>query len=580
MKRLFKKISRLPTALRGKSEGGKLAQPGGVGSDLRESETLDEVIRREERALRPAIEASLDAKLLRLSVVYKPVKTYSIEDPWARVIILQHKDTGEYLYYVNEVEMNKVEQDTYNRIMEILNWELRHPTEEELKTIPGTTLAEKEREFLIRQIKRIVNIYRIKMASEVEEISWSKILYYMIRNNVGYGPLDVLIKDEYLEDISCDGVGRPVYVWHQEYESIKSNIVFEDERQLDHMILLLAHRAGKHISVAFPVLDAVLPEGHRVAATFRREVSTQGSTFTIRKFKATPLSIVDLIIGGTISPDIAAYLWLMAEYRMPGIIMGVTGSGKTTTLNAIATLLRPNVKIVTIEDTPEIKLPHENWVQLVSRPSFSVTGESRGEISLYDLVRVSLRYRPDVIIVGEVRGEEAYVLFQALATGHGGLTTIHSETIEAMIRRLTSPPMNIPEGYIPLVKFALAVKRVRLPDPASPEGHRIARKVTDVWEITGPSSEDAIEVARWNPFTKEHEHFMEKSVAIAEIGKLVGLTKDEVLSEIERRKLVLIWMAKSGIRRYREVAPIIFKYYYSPDDVYERAAKELKTELL
>ncbi|GBF09481.1 protein kinase [Aeropyrum pernix] len=566
--------------MRGKSEGGKLAQPGGVGSDLRESETLDEVIRREERALRPAIEASLDAKLLRLSVVYKPVKTYSIEDPWARVIILQHKDTGEYLYYVNEVEMNKVEQDTYNRIMEILNWELRHPTEEELKTIPGTTLAEKEREFLIRQIKRIVNIYRIKMASEVEEISWSKILYYMIRNNVGYGPLDVLIKDEYLEDISCDGVGRPVYVWHQEYESIKSNIVFEDERQLDHMILLLAHRAGKHISVAFPVLDAVLPEGHRVAATFRREVSTQGSTFTIRKFKATPLSIVDLIIGGTISPDIAAYLWLMAEYRMPGIIMGVTGSGKTTTLNAIATLLRPNVKIVTIEDTPEIKLPHENWVQLVSRPSFSVTGESRGEISLYDLVRVSLRYRPDVIIVGEVRGEEAYVLFQALATGHGGLTTIHSETIEAMIRRLTSPPMNIPEGYIPLVKFALAVKRVRLPDPASPEGHRIARKVTDVWEITGPSSEDAIEVARWNPFTKEHEHFMEKSVAIAEIGKLVGLTKDEVLSEIERRKLVLIWMAKSGIRRYREVAPIIFKYYYSPDDVYERAAKELKTELL
>ncbi|WP_062661462.1 type II/IV secretion system ATPase subunit [Aeropyrum camini] len=546
MRRFLKKLSRLPSSLRSGDKGGRPVSPRQASRGLEESESLDEVIKREEIALRPAIEASLDAKLLRLSVVYKPVKTYSIEDPWARVIILQHKDTGEYLYYVNEVEMNKTEQDTYNRIMEILNWELRHPTEEELKSLPGATIAEKEREFLVRQIKRIVNIYRIRMASDIEEVSWSKILYYMIRNNVGYGPIDVLMKDEYLEDISCDGVGRPVYVWHQEYESIKSNIIFEDERQLDHMILLLAHRAGKHISVAFPVLDAVLPEGHRVAATFRREVSTQGSTFTIRKFKATPLSIVDLIIGGTLSPEIAAYLWLMAEYRMPGIIMGVTGSGKTTTLNAIATLLRPNVKIVTIEDTPEIKLPHENWVQLVSRPSFSVTGESRGEISLYDLVRVSLRYRPDVIIVGEVRGEEAYVLFQALATGHGGLTTIHSETIEAMIRRLTSPPMNIPE-YIPLLKFALAVKRVRLPDPTSPEGHRIVRKVTDVWEITGPSSNEVIEVARWNPFTKEHEHYIENSVAVEEIGKLVGLTKDEVLTEVDRRKLVLIWMAKAGL---------------------------------
>ncbi|MCE4616306.1 MAG: type II/IV secretion system ATPase subunit [Aeropyrum sp.] len=551
-----------------------LGRGGNSGKPVVEAASIDEVVKMELREMRSALETSIEAKLLRLSVTYKPVKTYSIEDPWARVIILRHKDTGEYLYYVNEVELNRDEKIIYNRIMDILTWELRHPTEEELRRMPGVSLAEKEKEFLVRQIKRIVNIYRIKMASEIEGVSWGKILYYMIRNNVGYGDIDVLIKDEYLEDISCDGVGRPIYVWHQEYESIPTNIIFNDERELDHIILMLAHKSGKHISVAFPILDATLPEGHRVAATFRKEISTKGSTFTIRKFKNRPLSIVDLILGGTLTPQIAAYLWILAEYRMPGMIMGVTGSGKTTTLNAIATLLRPNIKIVTIEDTPELRIPHENWVQLVSRPSYSVTGESIGEITLYDLVRVSLRYRPDVIIVGEVRGEEAYVLFQALATGHGGLTTIHSETIEAMIKRLTSPPMNIPLGYIPLLKFALAVKRIRMPDPTSKSGYSIARRVTDVWEIAG--EHDYIQVARWNPFTKEHEHRFENSVVLDEISQLTGFTREEVMDELERRATVLTWMAKTGIKEFRNVAPLIFKYYYDPSSVYNRAIRELK----
>ncbi len=534
-------------------------------------ENIDSVVAKEIKEMKEEFEAARSRKELKLEASYNVVEDYMIEDPWARVLILEDKSTGTYLYYVDELEMTPEERRAYNRIMEILNWELKPlpPSPEEAK---GKSSYEWEREFFISQLKRIVSVYRIRFGSLHPHVSWGKILYYLMRDTIGYGPIHVLMKDAYIEDISCDGVGRPIYVWHQKYESLPTNIVFTSDEELDKLVLRLVHKAGRHISVAFPIVDAILPEGHRLAVTFKREVSTTGSTFTIRKFKEKPLSIVDLIEGGVLSSYMAAYLWIAMDYKMPGIVMGVTGSGKTTTLNAMATLFRPNIKIVTIEDTPELKLPHKNWVQLTSRPSYGLGTEKVGEVTLYDLVKVSLRYRPDVIIVGEVRGEEAYVLFQAMATGHGGLTTIHAEDVEAMVKRLTSPPMNIPPSYVPLLKFAVAIKRVRM---INPDGtYQIVRRITNLWEIVDYGVYR--EVAKWNPYTKEHEHDFERSHLLNEISKLAGLSFDEMLNDLERRRTILEWMRIAGIRSYDKVAEIVFKYYMNPEKVYERAVKELE----
>ncbi|MDM7274664.1 MAG: ATPase, T2SS/T4P/T4SS family [Thermoprotei archaeon] len=368
---------------------------------------LEEPVRRDYNAL-------LDFLVSENLKDYDIIDKYPLSDPWAYAYILERRGSRSRLYYVAEVSMSDDERGVYEKLVKVLEWELK-PYEERSggSVVDFKSVSER----FIEQARRIVKVYSVRLAPSLKgDIDWSKVLYHLLKNTIGYGPLDPLMRDPYIEDISCDGVRRPVYVWHQRYESIPTNIVFETEDELDSTVLKLTHKAGKHVSSAFPIVDAILPEGHRFAATFRKEVSVGGSTFTIRKFREKPLSIVDLITQNTLNSTLAAYLWIAMEHRMPGIVMGVTGAGKTSMLNALATLLKPSLKVVTIEDTPELRLTLENWVQLVSRPSYSVTGSKVGEVSLYDLVKVSLRYRPDVIIVGEVRGEEAYVLFQAVAS--------------------------------------------------------------------------------------------------------------------------------------------------------------------
>ena len=361
------------------------------------SEILREFIEEETKAV-------IKPRTFKIPPGFKEVEAYPLYEPWAWARILQDPDTGETVYWLDEIPLTSSEKGIYDKIMEILYWELKPPPSEEHHL-----------EYFKKEAKRIVMEYRIRLG-RTPGVSWSKILYYVERDAIGFGAIDPLMRDQNIEDISCDGVGRPVYVWHRRYEYIPTNIVFNTEAELDALVVKLAHKAGKHISVAFPIVDAILPGGHRLAATFRREVSTSGSTFTIRKFREDPITIVDMIKWRTLSPELAAYLWMLIEHKKTGLILGITGSGKTSTLNALATLFRPTIKVVTIEDTPELRLPLENWVQLVARPSYGIGPQKIGEITLYDLIKVSLRYRPDVIIVGEVRGEEAYVLFQAIAS--------------------------------------------------------------------------------------------------------------------------------------------------------------------
>ncbi len=336
---------------------------------------------------------------------WRIIESYYVYKPFVKVVIA---DTPEGpMYFVEEYGLTPEDKEVLEKLTDILIEEIKPPTRpEDIKDLRG---------YVFREAERIADKYREKLG--LVGARRIKLLYYIERNLLGYGPIDPFMKDPNIEDISCNGVNIPIYVWHKKYESIPTNVTFIDEDYLNEFVMKLAHMAGKHISVAFPILDAMLPERHRLAATFGREVSVKGPTFTIRKFRERPFSVVEFIQSGVINTLVAAYLWTMMEHAKTAMIAGGTGVGKTSMLNVISTFIKPGMKIVTIEDTPEINLPHPNWVQLTTRETYLVGTTSLGtNIRLFDLVKLSLRYRPDYIIVGEVRGEEAFVLFQAMAS--------------------------------------------------------------------------------------------------------------------------------------------------------------------
>jgi flagellar protein FlaI len=265
--------------------------------------------------------------------------------------------------------------------------------------------------------------------------------YYLRRDLSGFGPLEALMHDPALEDISCNGENLPVFVFHRTHGSLPTNILFR-EGELDQFVLKLAQKANKQISLSNPMIDATLPGGSRVQITFSNVVSLRGSSFTIRKFRADPMTPLDLIRYGTYSPEILAFLWLAIEHRKSLIIAGGTASGKTSTMNAVSLFIPLNAKIVSLEDTHEIQLPHKNWLATITK-ELTVSG-MQGDIDLFSLLKSSMRQRPEYIIVGEVRGREAQTLFQAMNTGHATLSTLHAGSVREAVNRLTHEPISVP----------------------------------------------------------------------------------------------------------------------------------------
>jgi flagellar protein FlaI len=485
---------------------------------------------------------------------FKVVEKYPLYEPFAHVAIVQNPKTGEYKYILDELQLDPLERAIYNRILEILLAEMESPKEE---------IAD-PRKFFAEEAKKIVDKYRISLGW-LPDVSWYKIIYHAERDLVGFGLIDPLMRDPNIEDISCDGVNKPVYIWHRNYENIETNLRFESDEELDNMVIKLVHMAGKHVSSAFPIVDASLPGKHRLAVCYRREVTPFGTAFTIRKFREDPYSIIDLINLGTFSEEMAAYFWLCLEYRASIMVLGGTAAGKTTALNSLACLIKPGSKIITIEETPELNLPHENWISFVARQSYGLGESNIGEVTLFDLVKTSLRHRPDYLIVGEVRGQEAYVLFQALATGHGGMCTMHAENLDSAIKRLTQKPMEISPAYIPLMNIVLSIQRVTRVGEGKMKAYR---RVMDVYEIS--DYEDYKRTFKWIPIKDQHSPSLDKSVLLTTISERTGLSKKELIAEIEKRKEVLRWMRESNIRSYKDVATIIAEYYIRPAEIQER----------
>ncbi|MCW1309799.1 MAG: type II/IV secretion system ATPase subunit, partial [Candidatus Nanoarchaeia archaeon] len=324
----------------------------------------------------------------------------------------------------------------------------------------------------------------------------------------------------------------------------------------------------KALSIAEPLLDGALPDGSRVHATLGTDIAMKGSNFTIRKFTERPLTPVDLMMKGTGSPELFAYLWLVIENKGSILIAGATASGKTTFLNALSLFIRPELKVVSIEDTPELRLPLPNWLPEIARPGLGAKGY--GEVSMFDLLKAAMRQRPDYVIVGETRGQEAYVLFQGMATGHPGLSTLHADSLPAVIDRLTTKPIDLPKAlleHLDAIVFIVLTRR----------GNEYVRRVSEVVEIVGydyKTNDIVTNVSfRWNP--AEDKFVLLKSVLLDKIKDKMGMDVATLRAELTRRVRLMRWALKNKINDYKEFARIISLYYASPSKVEELMKEEI-----
>ena len=354
--------------------------------------------------------------------------TYDLIKPYAAVHIYWDNEFHELFYEVLEPELDNNEKSTFSLveegIRELINISFLNVQDEKVVL-----------EYLEKNVRIILNEFHIKLAQD----SFLKIMYYIWRNFVGLNEIEALMRDYYIEDVECNGFDTPIYIIHRKYRNLRTNIKFNDLKSITSFVEKLAQKCGQYISYATPLLDGRISDGSRVNATYSSDVATRGPNFTIRKFTADPWTPVKLIDFRTVSPEVLAYLWILLEYGANIMIIGSTAVGKTSFLNAISFFIHPSARIITIEDTKEINLMHENWLPAVSRAgigSANILGQKYGEVTLFDLLRESFRQRPDYVIVGEVRGREAFVLFQGASSGHPVISTMHAESVESLVRRL------------------------------------------------------------------------------------------------------------------------------------------------
>src|SRR5579875_1909073 len=415
-------------------------------------------------------------------------------DEYPGVKIVVSDLDGEGYYTVVEPPLSGEERAALSQIMEELYFSME-PVDEEAAGAPSQRGAE----YVVRNV--------LKAARKVGKLELfrgdrGKLVYYTSRE-MGYSIVHPLIVDPDVEEIECNGYDRPLTVVHRRYSNyprLTTNVQFADERVLRRFVQRLAAKAGKSVNVALPIANFVLPQKHRVAVTFGSEVSQPGTTFDIRKFPEEPLTIVDILERRMLSPLIAAYTWVVAESKQFVMIVGATGSGKTTLLNSLLNLFNPSYKILTVEDTAELRVNNPNWVSFFTRES-SYSGTR--QISIEDLVKTSLRYRPDVVVVGEVRGAEIQYLVQAVASGHGGITSFHGSVWQDVATRVSGLLQHeVAKMFQATISSIVVVRRI-----IDQNTGKMMRRVFEVQEPAGPSTgagDTARTIFKWDPQTDDY----------------------------------------------------------------------------
>jgi flagellar protein FlaI len=470
---------------------------------------------------------------------YEQIDQYWVEKGCSLVIIALNKKTEQEEYLLFEPALSEFEYELLERLHEDLR-DVLILSSDEIKKDP--------RRILLNKINILINEYGMTLDS----LSLFKLQYYLIRNYIGWSRIDAFMKDPALEDISCDGNNIPLFLYHRKYRNIKTNIAFESDA-LSSLAIALAQRSGKHISTGSPMVDATLPDGSRLQLTLGTEVTTRGTSFTIRKFREDPFSPVELMENGTFNAESLVYFWLAIENNKSLIFIGGTASGKTSALNAVSLFIPPVAKVVSIEDTREITLYHDNWIASVTREALAEGGNA---INMFDLLRSAMRQRPEFILVGEVRGPEAQTLFQAMNTGHTTFSTMHAGSVDAAIHRLESEPLNVPRNMLQALNIVSVQALIY-------RGKERVRRVQEIVEIAGidPSTGN-LRVNNVFVYDPIHDvfNYTGRSQIYADIAENRGWTQEQLESEIGLRRNLLEAMQKQGIKDYISVASLFHSY--------------------
>jgi archaeal flagellar protein FlaI len=481
------------------------------------------------------------------------VEVHTIEEGRTYTRVLFDRATHRHLYEVIEPVLSVPEAQVLGRVRDVL-----------VRTMAGRPeAAERGAEAYLRsEVERALG----SLGAPIDAAGRERLLYRLVRDFLGFGPIDVLMRDPDIEDISCDGPGLPLFVFHRRFESVETNVRFETDRELDAFVIRLAQRSGKQITLARPLLDATLPDGSRLQATLAREVTTRGSSVTIRKFRSDPLTPTDLVRYGTMSAQMAAYFWLAFEEGVSILFAGGTASGKTSTLNAVSAFIPPQRKIVSIEDTREINLPHVNWVASLTRRLPDAGSARAADIDMYQLLVSALRQRPEYILVGEVRGAEASTLFQAMATGHATYSTIHADSASSAVYRLENPPIGVPRTMLATLGAIAVQIQARV-------GERNVRRLREIVEITGidPQSGDLLtnNVFVWDPATDRHR-YLGGSHVLSRFQARRGLSDEALEREWEDRTAVIEWMVRTDLRTLKQVVAVVSEYQSNRKQLLER----------
>lgn len=476
---------------------------------------------------------------------WEELERYWLNAPFAFVSINRDPETDEKRYQVVEPSLTDFESELLDRLYEDIRGPLIY--REAVDTDPEAAL----REELYDRLEE----YGVVVEAE----TFYRLFYYLYRSFQGYGRIDPLMHDPAIEDISCDGSDLPIFVYHDEYTDIETNITY-GEAELNNFVIQLAQRSGRHVSISDPVVSTTLPDGSRIELALGEEVTPRGSAFTIRKYADEPFTPIDLLNFGTFSLEMLAYLWLAIESNKSLIFAGGTAAGKTTSMNALAMFIPPRSKVLTIEDTRELSLYHDNWLSSVTRERLDDS-----DITMYDLLRSALRHRPEYIVVGEVRGEEAITLFQAMNTGHTTFSTMHADSVQTVINRLENEPINVPR---PMVQ-SLDILCVQVLARSGEERVRRAKTLAEIEGIDQRTGE--LDYSTTYAWQATDDRFQERnSELVDEIREERGWSQAELLTEINDRKRFLTFLREQGVTDYRRFTAMVNKYYADKEQVMER----------
>lgn len=482
---------------------------------------------------------------------------YPLIKPFAYAHIKWDDDQKEIIYQLEEPNLDDHEQDMLDKIKDNLS-----------EKLDVSLSAMQDREKVINFLEEKINELLLELGIEMTEKQHDKIMYYIYRDFVGLGRIEPFMHDPYIEDLGCDGTGIPIFAVHSEFGSLKSDVIFDEQEELKNLVVKLAERCGKYVSYANPLLDGSLPDGSRVNASLTEDVTSKGPTFSIRKFQETPFSAIDMMDLGTASAGLMAYMWILMQYDQSVLITGGTSTGKTSFLNSCVSFIPPEDKIVSIEDTRELQLPHENWIPSVTRSMFGT--DSSSDVDMDQLLKESFRENPDYVIVGEVRGKEASVLFQGMASGHPSIGTMHASGPNDVVKRLVTPPISLSSALVESLDVIVSMTHAK----GVEESARRAKEIHEVQKVMGESNSARTNVpyswtARDDSFNARGEPYL-----FDQISKDYGVSKDKLRKELEDRKKVLEWLREKGVKNFDKVSKVIAEYYKDKEAIMKMVGAE------